>query len=178
METNYGSKYSVMDWRAAVIAGLIAGGLTMLLWMLLWGVGTGGSLWTPFHHLSAIVLGEEVLTPSLSPVWPVVLSGMIVHLILAVFYTIILAFIIHRWGLVVGIIGGALFGLALYIINYYTFSWIYPWFYPMRSWIAFTGHIFFGAVAGGLYELLERDIYVGVEHVPTSTTDPDTGTPV
>jgi hypothetical protein len=174
MERTNGTWQAVMDWRAAIIAGVVAGVLTMLLWMLLWAVGTGGSLWTPFHHVAGIVLGEDVLTPSLSPEWPVVLTAMAVHLVLAVFYTIILAFIIHRWGLAVGIIGGALFGLALYIINYYTFSWLFPWFYPLRSWIAFAGHIFFGAVAGGLYELLERDIYVGVEHVP-STTNTTTG---
>lgn len=149
-----------MDWRAAVIAGLIAGGLTMLLWMILLSLMTGGSLWTPFHHVAAILLGENVLTPSQTLSFQVVLTGAILHLVLSVIYAVILAFIIHRWGLVVGILGGMLFGLALYIINYYTFTAIYPWFYPLRSWIALVGHVFFGAVAGGVYEALERDIYV------------------
>jgi hypothetical protein len=89
------------------------------------------------------------------------LTGTIIHLFLSVFYAIILAFIIHRWGLVVGVIGGALFGFALYLINTYTFTAFYPWFYPIRSWIALVGHVFFGAAAGGIYELLERDLYVG-----------------
>lgn len=155
----------VMDWRAAVLAGLIAGGATMGLWMILWVFATGGSVWTPYHHVAAIVLGEDVLTPARSLTTPVVLTGMIVHLFLAVIYAIVLAFIIHRWGFLVGLFGGALFGLALYIINYYTFTWLYPWFFPLRSWIALVGHIFFGAVAGAVYELLERDLYTGGENV-------------
>ncbi len=161
----------VMDWRAAVIAGLLAGVLTMLLWMLLWAVATGGSLWTPFHHTAAILLGESALTPSQTLNFQTVITGTVVHLFLSVFYAVVLAFIIHRWGLAVGIIGGALFGLAIYIINYYTFTTLYPWFFPLRSWIALVGHIFFGAAAGGIYEALERDIYV-VDEVPPA----DTGT--
>jgi hypothetical protein len=70
----------------------------------------------------------------------------------------------------VGIIGGAFFGLAIYLINYYTFSYFYPWFYPLRSWIALAGHLFFGAVAGGLYETFERDIYVVEENSSPDTT--------
>jgi hypothetical protein len=157
-----------MDWRAAVVAGLLAGSLTMLLWMILWMTATGGSLWTPFHHVAAILLGEGVLTPSQTIDSQVILTGLIVHLFYSVVCAIILAFIIHRWGLVVGIIGGALFGLALYIINYYTFSVFFPWFYPLRSWIALVGCVFFGAMAGGLYEAMERDIYV-VDETPAES---------
>lgn len=52
----------------------------------------------------------------------VVAVGVLVHLVLSLVYALLLAFIIHRWGLVVGIVGGALFGVAIYIINYYTFT--------------------------------------------------------
>jgi hypothetical protein len=149
-----------MDWRAAVIAGLLAGILTMLLWMILWALITGGSLWTPFHHTAAVILGESALTPSQSLNLQIVLTGSIIHLFLSILYTIVLAFIIHRWGFVVGVVGGALFGLGLYLINYFAFTSLFPWFFPLRSWIALVGHLFFGAVAGGLYEALERDIYV------------------
>lgn len=160
MQTKNTVLRQIMDWRAAVIAGLLAGGLTILLWMILLSVVTGGSIWTPFHHIAAILLGEGVLTPSQTIDGRIVLTGITIHLFLSVLYALILAFIIHRWGLVVGIVGGTLFGLALYIINYYTFTTLFPWFFPLRSWIALIGHLFFGAVAGGIYEALERDIYV------------------
>jgi hypothetical protein len=159
-----------MDWRAAVLAGVLAGIVTMLLWVILLAVVTGGSVWTPFHHTAAVLLGESVLTPSQTMDLQVVITGTVVHLFLSVVYAVILAFIIHRWGLVVGIIGGAFFGLAIYLINYYTFSYFYPWFYPLRSWIALVGHLVFGAVAGGLYETFERDIYVVEENSSPDTT--------
>ena len=157
----------IMGWRAAVIAGLVAGALTMLLWMILWATVTGGSVWTPFHHVAAILLGEGVLAPSQTLDWRVILAGTVIHLALAVLYALLLAFIIYRWELLAGIIVGALFGLALYLVNYYTFTILFPWFFPLRSWMALVGHIFFGAVAGGLYELMERDIYVA--ETPTSS---------
>ncbi len=157
----------IMDWRAAVLAGVLSGIVAILLWMTLLAVVTGGSIWTPFHHTAAVLLGEEALTPSQSMDLRIVITGAIVHLFLSIVYAVILAFIIHRWGLIVGIIGGALFGLAIYLINYYTFSILYPWFYPLRSWIAVVWHLVFGAVAGGVYEAFERDIYV-VEENPAS----------
>ncbi len=150
----------VMDWRAAVSAGLLAGGLTLLLRMILWSTVTGGSPWTPFHHSAAILLGQEVFTPTSPPEFGILAVGMLVHMGLSLFYTIVLAFIIHRWGLVVGIVGGALFGLAVYVINYYSLTLFYPWYSPLRSWLVLAFHVFFGATAGGLYEGLERDIYV------------------
>ncbi len=159
----------IMDWRAAVIAGLIAGALTLLLWMILVALVTGGTIWAPFHHVGSILLGEEALNPSRSLDPQVVITGALTHLTLSVIYALILAFIIHRWGLIVGIIGGALFGLALYIINYYTFAAIFPWFFALRSWIALAGHILFGAAAGGIYEALERDVYVADEPPGRST---------
>lgn len=157
----------IMDWRAAVIGGILAGALTMLLWMILISLVTGGSLWSPFHHIAAILMGQDVLTPSQSPNLQVILTATITHFFLSVLYAIVLAFIIHRWGVVVGIVGGALFGLAVYAINYYTFTALYPWFFPLRSWIALVGHLFFGAAAGGIYEILERDIYVVDDTPPT-----------
>lgn len=159
----------IMDWRAAIIAGILAGALTMLLWVILLALTTGGSVWAPFHHVAAILLGQSVLTPSQTINPQVVLTGTVIHLFLSVLYSVILAFIIHRWGLWVGIIGGAFFGLALYVINYYTFTTLYPWFFPLRGWIALVGHVFFGAAAGGIYEGLERDIYV-VSEGPVSDT--------
>jgi hypothetical protein len=152
--------HQIMDWRAAVIAGLLAGGLALVLRVLLWVLITGGSFWAPFYQSAAILLGPESLAPVDAPQMGVVAVGVLVHMALSLVYALLLAFIIHRWGLVVGIVGGALFGLTIYIINYYTFTYLFPWFFPLRSWLVLATHIFFGATAGGIYEALERDIYV------------------
>jgi hypothetical protein len=62
--------------------------------------------------------------------------------------------------MLVSVLGGALFGLALYLINFFTFTTFFPWFYPARNWPFAAVHILFGAVAGGIYELLEKDVFV------------------
>ena len=163
--------HQIMDWRAAVIAGLLAGALALMLRVLLWVLVTGGSFWAPFYQLAAILLGPESLAPVDAPHMGVVAVGVLMHMALSLVYALLLAFIIHRWGLVVGIVGGALFGLAIYIINYYTFTYLFPWFFPLRSWLVLATHIFFGATAGGIYEALERDIYV-LDESPTEGTTP------
>ncbi len=163
--------HQIMDWRAAVIAGLLAGALALMLRVLLWVLVTGGSFWAPFYQSAAILLGPESLAPVDAPQMGVVAAGVLMHMALSLVYALLLAFIIHRWGLVVGIVGGALFGLAIYIINYYTFTYLFPWFFPLRSWLVLATHIFFGATAGGIYEALERDIYV-LDESPTEGTTP------
>jgi hypothetical protein len=90
----------------------------------------------------------------------VVITAVLLHFILSVIYTLVLAFIVHRWGILISVIGGVLFGLALYLINFFTFTMLFPWFYPARAWPFSLVHILFGAVAGGVYELLEKDVFV------------------
>ena len=166
----------IMDWRAAVIAGLLAGLLALFLRVLLWVAVTGGSVWAPFYQSAAILLGPESLAPVDAPQMGTVITGALVHLVLALVYSLLLAFIIHRWGLVIGIVGGALFGLAIYLINYYTFTYLFPWFFPLRSWLVLATHVFFGATAGGIYEALERDIYVLEEGTAEGTLSARSGT--
>jgi hypothetical protein len=149
-----------VDWKAAVIAGLIAGTVFLLVLLVAYPLVTGGSPWTIFRFVGAIILGEAVLPPPTTFDAGVVLTAAIIHFALSIIYTLVLAFIVHRWGILVSIIGGALFGLALYVINFFTFTLFFPWFYPARVWPFPLVHILFGAVAGGIYELLEKDVFV------------------
>ena len=149
----------VMDWRASIQAGLIAGVVLLLIMLIGYPIVTGGSVWTVFRFIASLVLGRELLlSPDFS--FGIVLLALFLHMILSVVYTWILAFIIHRWGLIVGFVGGALFGLALFAINFYTFTALFPWFTMVRSWQFAALHIIFGAVAGTVYELLEDEIFV------------------
>lgn len=152
--------HQVMDWRAAVVTGLIVGALTLLIMLVGYPMITGGTPWTVFRFIAGIALGSGVLPPPATFDALSVVLGLVIHLALSVTYTIILALIIHRWGILIGLLGGALFGLALFLINLLTFVRLFAWFYPVRSWTFLLLHLFFGAVAGGLYELLERDRYV------------------
>ena len=91
----------VMDWRASLQAGLIAGAVLLVIMLIGYPAATGGSVWTVFRFIASLLLGRELL---LSPEFSsgIVLLALILHMDLAVVYTWILAFIIHRWGLIVG----------------------------------------------------------------------------
>jgi hypothetical protein len=152
----------MMDWRAAIIAGIVAGIVFLLfnMWLASHYLGNGN---LPLQLSAAMVLGKSVLPPAAGVGSSAFLTGLIVHLVLSIAFACLVAFCLHQWGIWTGIIGGALFGLALYAINYYTLAAWFPWFAPLRSWIMALSHLVFGAVAGGLYEGLERDRF---ERVP------------
>ena len=56
----------------------------------------------------------------------------------------------------VGIIGGALLGLCIYAINFYTMTYLFKWMFAMHSTVSVIAHLVFGAVAGGVYEMYDR----------------------
>lgn len=151
----------VMDWQAAVKAGLIAGLIALLVVAI--PAAANGYPWSVFQWIAALVLGDEVLTQSTELTSLMLILGLLIHFTLSIIYTLILAFIIHRWGFWVGVFGGAVFGLALFVINYYTFTLLFPWFLVMRSWTVVIAHLVFGAVAGGVYEAMEVERFVPVE---------------
>ena len=152
----------VVDWRAAFLAGLFAGvGLFLLqmattAWLL-------GSPWVFARMTGAMALGRDVLPPpaTFDPV--VVAVAFAVHMALSFLYAALFAFIVHRGGLLLGILGGALLGLGLYAINYFTFAAFFPWFLDLRSGLVLVLHVVFGALAGGVYELLEVERFVPVD---------------
>lgn len=144
------------DWRSAVFAGVIAGLVFLLVNMALTGQLLGNAQ-LPLQLSAALVLGTGVMPPAIGLGSSVLLTGLGVHLVLAVVFTCVIAFCLHRWGIWVGILGGALFGLALYAINYYFVADFIDGFAVLRSWLMAASHMLFGAVAGGVYEFLEDD---------------------
>lgn len=162
--------HQITDWRAAIWAGLIAGALFLALQMgILWAL-VGGSPWVLLRMIAAMVMGQGVLPPPPTFNAVVVIVALLVHFVLSILFAMLLAFVLHRWGMLVGIIGGALLGLALYAINYYTFTLFFPWFFPMRSWVTVLAHVVFGAAAGGVYEAFEHEIFVAEEYTTEASS--------
>jgi hypothetical protein len=151
----------IVDWRAAFIAGLVAGFVFLLVQMLGQAMIVGQSAWLFPQYVGAIVLGEEVLSAGFD--LGAVVAGIVLHLVFSVIFALILAAIIHEWNMVVGLVVGTLFGLALYAINYYTFTRFFPWFFPVTNWLDIVAHALFGLTAGGVYEALEIERFVRVE---------------
>lgn len=153
----------LVDWRAAIQAGVISGLLFFLLNILLLPVAMGGTAGIVVRYLASVLLGKNVLPPSDSSGFGALVAALLATLVLAVVYSCVIAFVIHRGGIITGILGGALLGLALYMINFYSLTLIFPWLYVLTGWTSAFNHIVFGALAGGIYEGLEEEIFVPVE---------------
>lgn len=145
----------IMDWRLAVIAGICGGTVFLLLTLFFAAFSWHISGWAVLRYIASILLGAQVLPPPDGFDFVVLVAALLVNYALAIFYAIVLAFIIHRWGFLVGLIGGALFGAAIYFINLYTLTLFYPWFFTLNSTALLISHIAFGAVTGGVYELFD-----------------------
>lgn len=107
-----------------------------------------------------IPLGEAILAPPASFDLKALIAALVTHYVLSTVFSMVLAYIFHRGGMLTGILGGAVFGLCLYCINVYTLTWVFPWFFTMRGWAFLLTHIAFGAMAGGIYEGLEVEEFV------------------
>lgn len=137
----------VVHWRATVLAGLISGTVFLMFEMPAVALFLGMSPWAPPRMMAAIVLGQGVLPPPETFDFGIVMTAMMLHFALAVAYTYIIALIVQNrsTGVAAGV--GAIVGLVLYLINFYGFTSIFPWFAMARNSVSVAGHVLFGAVA-------------------------------
>jgi hypothetical protein len=152
----------VVDWRAALYAGFISGAVFLALTMWLTDQNAG-SPWLMPRLLASVLLGADALPPPATYSASIFLAAIAVHVPLSLGFACLIAYVLHRWGLVVGIIGGSIFGFALYAINFYTLTALLPQFTMLKSSAMAVAHIVFGGLAGGIYEMLEVEKFEKVE---------------
>ena len=148
-----------MDWKAALWAGLIAGVVFMMMEMILVAVAGGGSPWGPPRMIAAIVMGEQVLPPPATFDAGVFTVAMVVHFVLSIVLAFIFAWVASRWRMSLGmaLLVGAVFGLLVYLINFYPVAAaLFPWFAMGRNWITIISHIAFGLVLAWSYLAIAR----------------------
>jgi hypothetical protein len=80
------------------------------------------------------------------------LVATLVHFSLSIAYGLTLSVIISRLSMSLSLLAGAAFGLFLYAINMYGFTFVFPWFAAARDWITATTHVVFGMVAAAVYK--------------------------
>ncbi|SCU80626.1 conserved membrane hypothetical protein [Cupriavidus necator] len=159
------------DWRVAVIAGLAAGVIFLLLEVLAtWIVGT--SPWAPFRMTAAIVMGHSVA--SLQPTFDlgITLAALVVHFALSVIFGLILAAIMASFSLdsSIGIaaLAGVIFGLVVYGLDFYGMTRVFPWFGDARGAASLVTHLVFGLVVAITYMKLGHKLG-GRGATPTGT---------
>lgn len=155
--------HRALDWRAGIWAGIIAGIVFMALEMMLVPLVMGQSPWGPPRMIAAIVMGRSVLpSPANPPTFSfgVMMAAMAAHFALAIVLGVILGKIIalfnldSSWGLT--FVVGAVFGLAVYLVNFYGMTAFFPWFVEARNWLSLTLHAVFGVIAAESYFGLEK----------------------
>lgn len=153
-------KKRIEDWRAAVLSGLIGGLVFMILEMAMVPLFLGGSAWGPPRMIAAIVMGNEVLPPPATFDMGIVMVAMLVHFPLSIIYAIAAAIIFDRVSPLPSVIIGAVLGLLVYVINFYGFTAVFPWFAEARNWVSIFAHIVFGVAVAASYEGLVRPVRV------------------
>ena len=148
--------FTKLDIKAAIWAGIIAGVVFMMLEMVLVATVGGGSPWGPPRMIAAIGMGKDVLPPPATFDLGVMIIAMALHFVLAILLGMILGLIVSRWkpGLMASIGVGAIFGLAVYLVNFYGFTALFPWFAMARTPITLLTHVMFGTVLGWSYHAL------------------------
>jgi len=132
---------------AAIVAGLVFAAMEM---MLVW-LAMGQSPWAPLRMIAAIGMGRGVLPPPATFDLGIVTVAVLLHMLTSVVYAIILAYILlaakpgAAWWI------GIAYGLALYVINFYGFTALFPWFAEARNWISIVSHAVYGLVLALLY---------------------------
>ena len=138
-------------------AGIVAGIVSTAAQLALWAAFTDalpGILFRDARLAAAIVLGPTVLPPPASFDAVVMLVATVVHFALSVAYGLILAPLLASLGMASSLVAGALFGVALFSVNMYGFTTVFPWFDAARDWITVAAHVVFGVSAAGTYKKL------------------------
>jgi hypothetical protein len=143
-DIRWGSRQGVFG---GIVAGLVFAAFEMLASAFMMGAG---AFFMPLRMIGAIALGQQALDPGYSLLMAG-FAGLVVHVILAVIYGAIfgaLATMLRGSAAFVGF--GSLFGLALWLINFYVIApAAFPWFLEASPLVQFIAHtFFFGSVLG------------------------------
>jgi len=138
--------------KEAVLAGIISGLIFLMLEMIMVPLFLEGSPWGPPRMMAAIILGKGVLPPPASFSAGILASAIVLHLILSVLYSIVIALLASRLSLIPALAVGAIIGYIMYLINFYGFTAVFPWFSNARNWVTVFAHISFGIAATWAYK--------------------------
>jgi hypothetical protein len=149
------------DWPAAAVSGFAAGAVVMVLELVWSSLFMDTSPWVTSRMVAAIVLGPDTMQSSTFSVG-VVAVALATHYVLGIVLGLILAAIVapFHFDSSIGMIllTGAVFGLAVYLFNFYGMARFFTWFNDMRGWATMVAHLIFGMSAAIIYWKLERPL--------------------
>jgi len=152
-----GCIYWLSNWRAMIWAGVMAGIASTLIEILLWLIFTDdfpAILYRDARLTAAMVLGSSVLSPAATFDAGVMLMATLIHFMISITCAVLLALVTARLDTILAPLAGIGFGIALYMVNLYGFTAIFPWFAQTRGWITLIAHGVFGLTVILVYRRL------------------------
>jgi uncharacterized membrane protein YagU involved in acid resistance len=139
----------------------MAGVVFLVLELVLATLIPGGSPWASPRMLASILLGRGVLHAPATSGAGIMVAALVVHFVLAIVFALILSLIMVRFSFdssagMASLGGGAMFGLAMYLLGFYGMTRFFPWFAEARNWVSVVSHLVFGVVVADTYMRLER----------------------
>jgi hypothetical protein len=141
-------------WLAAIWSGILAGIIFLVLEVVLWPLAGLGPPGEPIRMIAAILLGPDVLSAELGV--GTFLAAMLVHFSLSTLYALGYAIFSHfllrdRFRRFLPYAHGV-FGLLIYLVNFYGFVTLFPWFIEARHDISVLVHVVWGMILPGAYD--------------------------
>lgn len=168
METRLGLlqwKWRAPDWAAAAVSGFAAGAVLMVLDLIWSTIFTADGPWRTSHMIAPIFVGPESLRSSdYKFSVGVVAIALATHYALGIVFGLVMAALMAPLDLDAtlgrALATGAVFGVALYLINFRVVVRFFPWLAELRGWETQAAHLVFGIVAALLYWRLKRTVTV------------------
>ncbi|WP_251357828.1 hypothetical protein [Kangiella sp. TOML190] len=145
----------LLDWSAVVWAGVITGVLSLPLLFFVLPALINLDTSSIIQYWASMLLGSSVISVPASFSIGHLLVAIVTHVALTLLLTTIIASIFHRFGTLIGITGGALVGLAYYLINIYSMTYFFSWMYLFEGAAFLLFNMLIGGMAGFFYESLE-----------------------
>jgi hypothetical protein len=141
------------NWfKRAITAGLIAGLIFLIPQMLLLPLFTESTPWTFLTMVAALFLNEQqVLSPPADFDAGIVLTGLVLHICLSLLYSLLFIYASGHLQKSILIISGIFYGIFLYVINFYVFTYAFEWFIDIRHWVNILAHFLYGLALPLLY---------------------------
>lgn len=155
LSRNYSSGKLLVDWSAVVWAGVLTGILSLPVLFFILPSIAGLETNTIVQYWASMLLGSDIITVPAEFSILHFLVAIVAHVIISLILAVVVASIFHRFGTLVGVMGGALIGLAYYFINIYSMTYFFNWMFLFEGPVFMLFNMLIGGMVGFFYESLE-----------------------
>lgn len=160
----------LLDWSAVIWSGVVTGILSLPILFFALPAIIDLDTNNIIQYWASMILGSSVITIPADFSVNLLVAAIIVHVGLSLILATVIASIFHRFGTLVGVMGGALVGLAYYLINIYSMTYFFNWMYLFQGSAFLLFNMIVGGMAGFFYESLEIEQWKHHDDFSTSMT--------